>query len=365
MKGSLIKFSRPEQGDFFSVLNRRVNDYFTQQGISRFANAAMVTKTIIMLSLYLFPYLLIVTQTITAPAWVMVGWIIMGIGMSGIGLSVMHDANHGAYSRHAWVNNLVGYSLNFLGGNSMNWRIQHNVLHHSFTNVDGHDEDIEPKGALRFSPHQPHKPMHRYQHIYAWALYSLMTIMWVTIKEFRQLKRWKHEGLLEAQGRSYNGLMIEMGLCKIGYYLYILVLPLAVSPVHWGLTVSGFIIMQLIAGLILSLVFQPAHVVPSSEYPLPDESGNLESTWAIHQLATTANFAPKNRLLSWFVGGLNFQIEHHLFPNVCHVHYKKISPIVKQTALEFGLPYHESPTFRKALVEHAKQLYDLGRIQAA
>lgn len=365
MKGSLIKFSRPEQGDFFSVLNRRVNAYFTDQGISRYANTAMIVKTIIMLSLYVVPYIFIVTQTISSPAWVMLLWITMGIGMSGIGLSVMHDANHGAYSRHNWVNNMVGYTLNFLGGNMMNWRIQHNVLHHSFTNVDGHDEDIEPKGALRFSPHQPHKPMHRYQHIYAWALYSLMTVMWVTIKEFRQLSRWKEEGLLEAQGRTYGGLMAEMALSKIVYYAYILVLPLVVSPVHWGITVSGFIIMQLIAGLILSLVFQPAHVVPSSEYPLPDDTGTIETTWAIHQLATTANFAPKNRILSWFVGGLNYQIEHHLFPNVCHIHYKKIAPIVKQTAKEFGLPYHESPTFRKALAEHAKQLYDLGRIQVA
>lgn len=365
MKAGIIKFSKPETGDFYSVLTRRVNDYFVQKNISRHANAAMIIKTIAMLAFYFIPYLLIVTATVTHPWMVLLMWCLAGLGVSGIGLSVMHDANHGSYSRNPKVNALLGYSLNLLGGNVMNWKLQHNVLHHSFTNVEGFDEDIESRKVLRFSPHQPLYKHHRYQYIYAWVLYSVMTILWITMKEFRQLARWKNDGIIEAQGRTYKGIMAELIASKTFYYGYALVLPLLLSPVAWWVTLSGFILMHLISGLILAMVFQPAHVVPSSEYPLPDNQGNIENTWAIHQLLTTSNFAPTNRLLCWYVGGLNFQVEHHLFPNVCHIHYKKISSIVKDTAQEFGLPYYELPTFRSALQAHGSQLYNLGRLSPA
>jgi linoleoyl-CoA desaturase len=102
-------------------------------------------------------------------------------------------------------------------------------------------------------------------------------------------------------------------------------------------------------------------VVPSSEYPTPDEEGQLQNNWAIHQMLTTANFSPKSSFFSWYIGGLNYQIEHHLFPNICHVHYRKISAIVKQTAQEFGVPYNVQPNFVKAVWSHGKMLKKLGR----
>lgn len=361
MRANLIKFSKTETGDFFSTLSRRVNDYFVQNKISRHANASMGFKTFVMLTMYLVPFLLIVTGTVTHPFWVFALWCAAGLGTAGIGLCVMHDANHGAYSRRPWVNFVLGYTLNFLGGNTMNWKIQHNVLHHSFTNVNDFDEDIASRGLLRFSPHDPLKKFHRFQFIYAWPLYSLMTVMWVTLKDFRQIIQWRNDGLFEAQGRTFAGLMTELIITKAAYYGYALVLPLIFSPVSWWVTVLGFVTMHIIAGFLLAVIFQPAHLVPSSEYPLPDPAGNMEQTWAVHQLYTTCNYAPRNRVLSWFAGGLNHQIEHHLFPNVCHIHYKKIARIVKETAQEYGLPYHEMPTFRSALRYHATHLYDLGR----
>ncbi len=360
-----VKFPKPERGDFFTTLNQRVNQYFTQHNISRYANGSMVVKTIAMFGIYIVPYLLIVTATVTHPLAVMALWGMLGLGMAGIGFSVMHDANHGSYSRKSWANKLLGSSLNFLGGSMTTWKIQHNVLHHSFTNVEGFDEDIDIYGLLRFSPHQPWYKHHRFQHFYAWGLYALMTLPWVTTKDFRQVMNWKKEGLIESQGRTYAGVWWELILTKVVYYAYILVLPLIFSPVSWWITLLGFLLLHLVAGFILATIFQPAHVVPSSTYPLPDESGQIENSWAVHQLHTTCNFAPRNRWLSWFIGGLNFQIEHHLFPNICHVHYKKISKIVRETASEFGLPYHEQPTFRSALRFHGKQLYDLGRMQPA
>jgi linoleoyl-CoA desaturase len=274
---------------------------------------------------------------------------------------LMHDANHGTFSEKQGVNSLLSKSLYLLGGFPPNWQYQHNTLHHGYTNIEGHDEDIDPGGFLRFSPHKPHRNMHRYQHLYAWFLYGLMTISWVTVKDFVRLFKYKKEGVSLSSNKKHKQLLIDLSIAKILYYLVFLVIPIIVLPVAWYLTVPFFLVMHFISGLILTTIFQTAHVMPSSEYPLPDESGNMENNWAIHQLLTTSNFSPDSRILSWCVGGLNHQVEHHLFPNICHVHYKNISSIVRETAYKHNLPYHVQGNFIQALGSHFKMLKSLGR----
>jgi len=356
-----IKFSRDRgQRDFSMALRKRVNEYFSSNGISRFANTSMVVKTIVLLSIFIACYASILGGWVTN-AWLMIGiWVLLGITTAGIGFSVMHDANHGAYSRNKYVNAVLGYVINFIGGFSINWKIQHNTLHHSFTNVHGADEDIDAGNLLRFSPEQEHLPFHRFQHIYAWFLYSLMTHMWITTKDFKQLIGYKNNGLLEQHGITFNRAFAELLFIKVLYYGYLLVLPLVFSPVAWWVTLIGFVVMHFALGFLLACVFQTAHVMESSHFPGTDEEGNLEHNWAVHQLMTTTNYAPNNRLLSWFVGGLNYQVEHHLFPNVCHTHYRKLSKIVKETAEEYGLPYNTLPSFRSALQIHWRMLRKLG-----
>jgi linoleoyl-CoA desaturase len=119
--------------------------------------------------------------------------------------------------------------------------------------------------------------------------------------------------------------------------------------------------MHYITGFILAVIFQPAHVIEGTEYPVPDDKGNMENNWAIHQLHTTTNFGHREKMFSWYVGGLNYQVEHHLFPNICHVHYRKIACIVKKTAEEFGLPYKSKDTFLQALIAHGRILKSLGQ----
>jgi linoleoyl-CoA desaturase len=294
--------------------------------------------------------------------WIMASLcFVMGIGTAGIGLSVMHDANHGAYSSKSWINNLVGYSLNIVGGNSFNWKVQHNVLHHTYTNIHDVDEDISPRGVLRMTPHGPWKFFHRFQHLYAWFFYGLMTLVWVLVKDFVRIVKYQKDGMMKKQKASAAREWMVLILTKIIYVSYIFVLPALILPVAWWQVLIGFVIMHYIAGFILAVIFQPAHVIDGTEYPLPDADGKIDNSWAIHQLHTTTNFANKSKIFSWYVGGLNFQIEHHLFPNVCHVHYRKISEIVKETAAEFGLPYKSEPTFIGALIGHAKLLKELGR----
>lgn len=355
-----IRFNKNDRPDFVRILRKRVNDYFVENNISRHGNWKMVLKTILLVSALLIPYTLILINAFSSPWLVLLLWLMIAVASAGIGFSVMHDANHGAYSSIPWVNKIVGKVMTIVGGSEINWKIQHNVLHHSFTNVDGMDEDIDAGILLRFSPNQEKRWFHRFQHIYAWVLYSMMTWMWITTKDFKQVFRYFRNGLLKQEGLTLGTALTRVILSKIIYYAYLLVLPLIFSNQPWWLTLLFFGIMHHALGLITAVVFQLAHVIPDTNFPQPDAEGNLENSWAIHQLLTTANFAPKNKIISWFVGGLNYQIEHHLFPNICHIHYSRIAKIVEKTAQEYGLPYVSYPSFRSALKVHAKMLWMLG-----
>lgn len=355
-----IKFVS-KQHDFFTTLNQRVNEYFKSRNISRNANFAMVLKTIVMFSLYFVPYAIIVGGGYVNLLGFFLLNAVMGIGLAGIGMSVMHDANHGAYSKKPWLNDLIGYSLNLVGGNAFNWKVQHNVLHHTFTNIEGVDEDITPRGVLRFSPHTAWKPFHRFQFIYAWFFYGLLSFVWIVFKDYGRLIRYNKDGLVKKQKTSIAKEWTILIFSKLFYYAYMIGIPMLVLPLAWWQVLLGFFTMHYVAGFILAVIFQPAHVVDGTEYPLPDEGGNIYNTWAIHQLHTTTNFAQNNKILSWYVGGLNYQVEHHLFSNVCHVHYKKLSEIVKATAEEFGHPYKSKKRFRDAMIGHYTILKELGK----
>jgi linoleoyl-CoA desaturase len=354
-----IQFST-DYRDFATLLNKRVGEYFRSRNISRHGNAEMFLKTMFMFTLYLLPYTLVLSGVVTGVLGYLAVVAFMSIGLAGIGLSVMHDANHGAYSNKKWVNQALGYSLNLVGANAFNWKIQHNVLHHSYTNVHEEDEDISPRGVLRLSPHSSWKSIHRFQFVYAWPLYGLMTIVWLFYKDFVRIIRYHKNGMAIKQHANIAAEWIILVISKLVYVGYIIVLPVLFTDLVWWQVLVGVVVMHYIAGFILAIIFQPAHVVEGTEYPLPDEDNKLQDNWAVHQLRTTMNFASKSRLFSWYVGGLNYQIEHHLFPNICHVHYRRLSAIVEQTASEFGLPYRSLPTFREALVGHARQLKLLG-----
>ena len=355
-----VKFAKTSKDEFISTLRKRVNSYFKENNISKHANAKMVFKTISLLAMYFVPFGLLLAGATTHIGLNLLLWAIMGFGMAGIGMSVMHDAIHGAYARNPMMNKVIGSVLYFIGGTVSNWKMQHNELHHTYTNVHGLDHDIDVSPILRVCPHDKRYPLHRFQHIYAWGVYSLLTLFWCTVKDFSQSIQYRAMGIVKSK-KQYRKLMVEVIGSKLFYFTYVLLLPILFAPVAIWVTIIGFVIMHMIAGLILSSVFQLAHVMPGTEFPLPDEKGSLENTWAIHQMFTTMNFSKNSRILSWFVGGLNYQIEHHLFPNICHVHYKAISDIVKKTASEYNLPYYSQKNFVMALRSHANILKSLGR----
>lgn len=361
MDKKTVRYNNDSQIEFVQELRKNVNEYFKQRGISTYGNYSMVLKTVFMFSVFLVPYFVMILGWVTQPILLFLLWVTMGVGSAGIGLSIMHDANHKSYSKNKWVNKFLSYSLSLLGGAPVTWQYQHNTLHHSFTNIDGLDEDINPPKFLRFSPNVPRYKIHKFQYLYAWVFYGLMTITWTVDKDFRQVYRYKQKYKDFTKNRSLFSILIEVLFTKVLYYAYILVLPILILPVPWWMILIFYFAMHFTCGLILGIIFQTAHVMPDTEFPKPNEDGTIENNWAIHQLLTTTNYSPRSKIFSWLIGGLNYQVEHHLFPRICHIHYNKIALIVRETALKFNLPYHVQDNFVLALSYHTKMLKSLGK----
>lgn len=354
-----INFSREAHQEFTKTLRYRVNEYFKSTNQSKFGNHKMAIKTVFMFSLYFVPYaaLYLFPQ---APSWVIILlYMSMGLGVAGIGLNVMHDANHGVLSKNRFINALLSYSMNFIGSNAKIWRIQHNVLHHTFTNINHYDEDVENFPLLlRFSPNQKLRKIHRYQYLYAWFFYAQMTLARVLMSDFTKLFSYKKKGLLK--NNEFAKELFILFFSKILYFVYIILIPYLVMDISIWTFAIGFVLMHQVAGLILALVFQLAHIKPELEFPEADPNGNVQDSFLVHELKTTANFGTESKFLTWFTGGLNFQIEHHLFTNICHIHYSGVSKIVRETTKEFNLPYHSEKSFLSALINHYFMLKRLG-----
>jgi linoleoyl-CoA desaturase len=357
---TILKFNNANR-QFYSELKKRVDSYFKDNNISKTGNFNMYAKTAFMLTAYFLPFILISSGIIESKlAWFFLS-VLMGFAMAGIGLCVMHDANHGSYSKNKTLNSILSFTTNLLGGHSINWRIQHNVIHHTYTNVHDHDEDITPPGFMRFDPHAERKWIHKLQFLYAWVFYGMMTLMWSTTKDFKQINRYHKKGLLKGMNTTYKKEIAIIIISKILYFGFMFLPYILVKEMTIWNWIVGYLTVHYVAGFVLAAIFQPAHVVENTEFPVPSTEGNLEDDWAVLQLKTTMNFATRDKLFSWLVGGLNHQVEHHLFPTICHVHYSKISEIVKKTAAEFNLPYHAKETFVGALWSHEVMLYKLGR----
>jgi linoleoyl-CoA desaturase len=356
-----IKFSSDElwQKKFAAAVRSNVNNYFEEKGISTKGNLALTIQTIAMLSFYIIPF--VVLLAIPMNAWLALPLvIIIGIGTAGIGMCVMHDAVHGSYSGKDRINKMMGATMYLLGSNVFNWKVQHNMMHHAYTNIEGYDEDIGARGPIRLSQFAPLKKIHRYQYIHAFFFYGLMTISKLT-KDFSQLAFYNREGITQKFHLNPRLEYAKMVVVKLVYLFLFIGLPILVTNFSWWQVVLGFLIIHWTAGCILSTIFQMAHVVEGAEQLKPDQNGTIDCEWAVHELRTTSDFARNNLFLNWYIGGLNFQIEHHLFPNICHVHYRKIAPIVEKTAHEFGLFYNLKPSFLKALGSHVRRLKQLGQ----
>ena len=351
------KFLNVQGSNFHQELKRRVNNYFTESKKPTTGNFGLYFKAVLFWLCYVALYVHVVFYT--PASWIAIlECLAMGGLTAAIGFNVMHDGGHGSFSNSKFWNKIAGFSVNALGASGIMWNNKHNIIHHTYTNIDGIDDDIEIKPMLRMCATQKKYFIHRFQHIYVWFLYTLLLLVWVFESDYRKYFK-KKVGTVPIKKMS-TFEHFAFWIAKIGYYIMMIALPIyMVGFLPW---LIGFLALSMFAGFVLSIVFQLAHTVEETAFPVAEiETNKIENEWAIHQIETTANFATKNRLISWLVGGLNFQIEHHLFPKISHVHYPEISKIIKKTCEEFNVKYIEYKRMRHAVASHASYLKRMGR----
>ncbi len=353
---SVPKFSNVPHS-FHSELKRRISEYFEEVGQSTYGNYQLFLKAVILMISFVLVYTHLVFFTPNV-FFSIIECIILGGVAAAIGFNVMHDGAHGSFSSNKLVNRFAAFSLNILGGNSFMWNVKHNIIHHAFTNVDGVDDDIDIQPWMRMSQTQKKYKLHKYQHIYFWLLYSLLYLFWIFVLDYQKYFK-SRIGSMELKKMSLSDHLVFWGFKLFHAFLFI---GLPIYMLGFTSWVIGFLIFTSFAGLVLSLVFQLAHTVEHTAFPLPDEvTGRMENEWAVHQIKTTANFATQNKIICWLVGGLNFQIEHHLFPKISHIHYPKISKIIREACNEYGIEYIEYPKMRYAVASHVAFLKQMGR----
>lgn len=342
--------------DFYQELKRRVNQYFDDRKKPSTGNAGLIFKAIFFFIAYFGLYVHLVYFT-PGNLLAIVECALFGCFTAAIGFNVMHDGGHGSFSKSKLLNKCAAFSVNFLGASSIMWNMKHNIIHHTYTNIDGVDDDIEARPYLRMCTTQKRYWMHRFQHYYVWFLYSLLHLVWIFLTDYQKYFK-RRIGSVPIKKLTLKEHFGFWG-AKVGYMIVFMVLPIyMVGFVPW---LVGFLIATMVTGFVISIVFQLAHTVEHTHFPIPETGSNkIDNEWAIHQVETTANFATKNKLICWLVGGLNFQIEHHLFPKVSHIHYPAISKIIKQTCKDFNIPYIEFSKMRQAIASHASYLRRMG-----
>jgi linoleoyl-CoA desaturase len=351
-----IKFNG-NQSAFYVDLKNKVNNYFQQRKRKPHGDMRLYIKAALFLSAFIATYIVLVFFT---PAMLVAALlcVVLGIVTAAIGFNIMHDGGHGSFSGNKTVNRMAALTLNMLGGSAFMWNIKHNMLHHTYTNIEGFDDDIENEPFIRMGETQPLRKMHRFQHIYWIFIYGFMYMGWIFFLDFQKYFRRK---IGAKQNISMNipqhiGFWLTKAI-YIGLFIVMPLLFLEAIPL-----IIGYFVFAFTTGIIISVVFQLAHGVEGPDFIQPKEGQEiLENDWAVHQVATTANFATNSKVIGFFTGGLNHQIEHHLFPKISHVYYPHISKLVKETCKEHGIRYFEQPTVLSAVKSHVRFLKKMGR----
>ena len=344
-----IRFT--QHRNFQKTLNERVQAYLRENKIPGRDLPDMYIKTAVMLGWWLASYVLLLQNF--HPLINILLCLVWGMSIAAIGFNVMHDANHGGYSDRPWVNKVVSFSAEMLGMSGFRWRTKHNVWHHTYTNIGGYDDDVETFGLMRLSPRLPWKPLYTAQTWYYPLVYSGIAFDFI-LRDFMMVITGKSD-----DNHVYPKMNLEDHITfwtgKLFFAIIMFVLPLRVFP--WWQVLLGFFLVMMLVGLIMGVVFQLAHINGDADFPVPEGSPlRIENEWGIHQVETTADFAPRNWLLSYYIGGLNFQVEHHLLPHICHLNYPRLAPIVQATCQEFGIRYTSYTTWREAYAQHLRQL---------
>ena len=359
-----VRFKSTKSKDqFIKELRRRADEYFESNNISQYANKEMYFKTALSIVMWFGFYALIMSDVLSNSFLLLaLGFTALGYVNIFIAFNIMHDATHEAYSADKKVNKFWGYSMNWVGGTEYLFRRMHGA-HHGYVNIHGIDVTLETHGLFRFTPHEPYRWWHRYQHIYTFILYSLAHFQWVVAKDIKWFFGEAHIGNQKNIKHPVSEYVILI-ISKIFYWGVMLILPMVVLSCPWWWTVLAFVILHILPGLTFALMFQVTHVYDGTHYPLPDDEGNIENNYALHVVETTADFSRTNKIGTWLMGGINIHVIHHIFPTVCHVHYPALTEILRETCEDFGIEYKEHKTFWQAIKTHYRMLKHLSKPDA-
>ncbi|NEP09969.1 MAG: acyl-CoA desaturase [Symploca sp. SIO2C1] len=354
---SSSKVTFPNGNNFRKTLNERVKKYFQENEIDTQNNQAMYVKTAIILTWIISAWLFILFGP--SIMWLKaLGCVVLGLGVSACGMSIAHDANHGSYSTNPRINKIFGLCHDFIGVSSYLWRFRHNFLHHTYTNIDDHDVEIHGDGVVRMSPNMGHKWHHQFQHLFIWFIYPFIPFYWF-IGDIKLVTYKGRYGNHRFPKLKMSELIIFWGM-KLFTISFFVLIPLAVGYTLLQ-TIIGVGLTFMTHGLVVCEIFMLAHVLEATQFPeVEPESNSINDEWAIFQIKTTADFAPKNPILNWYIGGLNYQVVHHLFPHICHIHYPHIAPILSEVCEEFGVKYHVYPTLTAAIASNYRWLKFMG-----
>jgi len=341
---------------FFKSLKKEVNNYFFSSGVHPEGNSKLYLKGLLQVATATLLYVVLVFFT-PLPFIALALCVILGINMAIIGFNVMHEGGHQSFSRHTWVNVISAYFLNVLGGITHYWKIKHNINHHTYTNIEGMDSDIDVKPFMRLHEDQPRRAYHRFQHLYWVILYGISYLAWIFYEDFQKYFSGRISANMDKKTLTFKEHAI-FWFTKATYVFVYMILPATI--VGWLSWLIGFIVVTFICGLTISLVFQLAHVVGGTHFHHVSEAKGKQE-WAVHQIDATANFATSSKFLYWMLGGLNFQIEHHLFPRISHIHYPAISVMVKRACQRSSIVYNEYSSMLRAIGAHILHLRRLGR----
>ena len=340
---------------FFPTLKKAVYDYLGEHNLQPQGEGKMYRKCLVIYALWIGTYALAIYSAAHLHISIaIIATLALAASTLFAEMGIMHDASHDSLSKSRKVNRWMDVTLLLAGATPLLWHHKHVRAHHHYTNVPGKDHDIEAGALFRFHDEAEWRPWHRFQHLYALLLYSMLGIKWLWVDDL-----WDATAnTYQVKGKEYAKMWTQViiaRICHLGIHLYI---PYLIVGNIW-LVAGLYLLHWMTVGLFLAVTFQLAHVTDVQEFPETLRGKNGD--WAVHQLSTTADFAVGNRFLTWAVGGLNYQVEHHIFPRISHVHYAQIQPIVRQLCEEHGVNYFEYQTVREALKAHFRHLAEMGR----
>lgn len=351
----------PEPIDgFYNTLKHRVFVHFRENKLSRYANARAIIKTLLFTTIFIQLYFIILFLPLPYYLFLL-AWFFMGIFLILAAMSMVHDAAHGVYSKHALINEALLLFANLAGGDGYMYKFKHTMSHHPFTNIHGLDIDLEQSSLVRVTPYTKSKEKHKHQAKYMKILYPFFILFWVLLRDFKYY-RLEKIGLTKTHHAPIRWIVLIAS--KIFYILYMIIIPCWLLPYEIAFTLAGFVCMHIGSGVVAMFALLSNHVVEDSVFITPGKNGIIDCSWGEHQMRTTDDYSPDSKVISYLFSGLNHHVAHHLFPRYCHVHYPVITKIVRETAAEFGIRYRYN-SITDGLVSHFKLLKRLSKQKQA